>query len=536
MDRLMRRIGVLVALSFALPAWPQDRGVELAHEIVARKQVALVIGNSRYLNQPPLKNPVNDARAIAERLEALNYGVVKVFDANRRDMGRAIAKFEGMLGIGDVALFFYAGHGVQSEGENYLLPVDFDGQDEIDVRNDTYSAGKIQERMEKSGAQLNILILDACRNNPYRGSSRAGTRGLAAMSAGRGTFIAFATAPGRTASDGNGQNGLFTENLLGALSTPGLMLGELFDVVRERVDVASNGAQLPWTLSSVVGRYSFVPALRAAPMVNTRGPQPGDVKVNPKDGQRYAWIPPGTFMMGCSPDDTECKEDEKPAHRVTITKGFWLGQTSVTVGAWKRYAQQTGKAMPPEPKFLDRQLNAGWANEQQPIVNITWDEAAAYCAAAAGGRLPTEAEWEYAARAGTTGSRYGNPDDIAWYVYNSGKERIDSAAILRDDRKNYSARLSANGNEPKPVGMKQPNAWKLYDMLGNAYSWTSDWYSDKYYEQSDKRDPLGPPGGPSRIRRGGSWISGAPNLRVSSRFPFAPDRRLNSSGARCVLE
>src|SRR5262249_3960087 len=162
-------------------------------------------------------------------------------------------------------------------------------------RTDAYSAGRIQERMEKSGAQLNILILDACRNNPYRGSSRAAARGLAAMSAGRGTFIAFATAPGRTASDGGGKNGLFTEHLLALLPSPGLLLGELFDRVRERVDAASNGSQLPWSQTSVIGRYSFVPDAANAPAAPpaafpVRGgessPSAGG-KASPKDGGPY---------------------------------------------------------------------------------------------------------------------------------------------------------------------------------------------------------------------------------------------------------
>jgi len=488
----MRGIILFAILLATLPAPSQQRGFQ-RETIAARKQVALVIGNSAYANQP-LKNPANDARAITARLKTLSYDVVSVFDANRRDMNRAIEQFVGRVGSGDVALFFYAGHGVQVDGENYLLPIDFEGQDEIDVRSDALAAGKIQDRMEKSGAQLNIVILDACRNNPYRGASRSSTRGLAAMSAGRGTFIAFATAPGRTASDGPGQNGLFTEHLLGALATPGLMLSELFDVVRERVDAASSGAQIPWTVSSVVGRYSFVPGERAeiaaAPTVS-RDPQPGDVKVNPKDGQRYVWIPPGTFTMGCSPGDSECDDDEKPAHQVAIAKGFWLGQSSITVGAWKRFISQTGNAMPPEPKYYHRELNPDWANPQQPIVNITWDDAAKYCSAA-GGRLPTEAEWEYAARAGTTGARYGNLDATAWYADNSGTERIDSAVIWRDDEKNYDPRIQANRNAPKPVGMKRPNAWKLYDMLGNVWQWTADWYGGKYYEQRDGQDPLGP--------------------------------------------
>jgi len=466
-----------------------------------------------------------------------------VFDANRRTMGRAIEQFAGKLGTGDVAVFFFAGHGVQVDGENFLLPIDFDGQDEVDVRNDTFAAGKIQERMERSGAQLNVLILDACRNNPYRGANRAGSRGLAAMSAGRGTFIAFATAPGRTASDGSGQNGLFTEHLLGALSTPGLTLDEMFGVVRDRVDAASNGAQLPWTLNSVVGRYSFIPGESTGPVrsvsnpppVVTGGPQPGEVKVNPKDGQRYVWIPPGTFRRGCSPADNECEADEVPAHDVTLTKGYWLGQTSATVAAWKRYAQKIGKPMPPEAVFEGHKFNPGWADEQQPIINITWDEAVAYCSAA-GGRLPTEAEWEHAARAGTTASRYGDVEAIAWYADNSGRARIDSAGIWRDDQKNYGSRLAANGNGPRPVGLKLPNAWKLYDMLGNVWQWTSDWYGHQYYEQREGQDPRGPTGGSHRATRGGSWFNSVTFVRLSDRTGNLPGERNGFNTVRCVGE
>jgi len=343
-------------------------------EITARKQVALVIGNSAYANHP-LRNPANDARAISSRLQALNYDVVSILDADHPALDRAIDQFASKLGTDDVALYFFSGHGVQVGGENYLLPVDFDGQDEIDVRHDAVPAGRIQERMEQSGAQLNILILDACRNNPYRGWNRSGMRGLAPMSGVRGTFIAYATGPGRTASDGAGQNGLFTEHLLNALSLPGLALGELFDVVRERVDAASNGKQTPWVHSSVVGRYSFVPGgALPIPVVNP-GPQAGDIKLNPKDGQPYVWIPSGTFTMGCSPGDDECFPDETPAHQVTISRGFWLGQTPVTQAA---YARVTGR----NPSHFK--------GANLPVESINWAEARAYCQAI-GGRLPTEA-------------------------------------------------------------------------------------------------------------------------------------------------
>jgi formylglycine-generating enzyme required for sulfatase activity len=388
--------------------------------------------------------------------------------------------------------------------------------------------------MERSGAQLSIIVLDACRDNPYHSSSRGGAGGLAAMNAARGTFIAFATSPGHTASDNPpGQNGLFTQYLLDALSVRGLGLDDVFNLVRERVDASSGGKQLPWTLSGVVGRYSFLPgeAGPEPPPAVDRAPHARDTKVNPADGQLYVWIPPGTFMMGCSAGDSECKDDEKPAHKVTITMGFWMGQTPVTVGAWKKL----GKGLPPEPKSLDHELNPGWRDERQPIVNVTWGEAEEFCEAA-GMRLPTEAEWEYAARAGSTGARYGNLGDIAWYADNSGRQRIDSTAIGKTDHKNYKQRLVDNGNGAKPVGKKQPNAFGLYDMLGNVWQRTADWYDATYYQASERQNPLGPPGGTYRTRRGGSWYNNPRLERASTRSKQEPGNRVYDSGLRCVGE
>jgi formylglycine-generating enzyme required for sulfatase activity len=357
------------------------------------------------------------------------------------------------------------------------------------------------------------------------------------MNAGRGTFIAFATAPGRTASDNpGGQFGLFTQYLLEAMATPGLGLNDVFDVVRERVDSASGGKQLPWTLSSVVGRYSFTPGGRTVempPVVTGRGPQPGDVRLNPKDGQRYVWIPPGRFSMGCSPGDTECAAEETPAHVVTISKGFWLAQTHVTVGAWKRYRAATGKSALPSIDTLGRtNLNEG-GSDDRPVVAVTWEEARDFCGWA-GSRLPTEAEWEYAARAGSTSARYGALDAIAWYGDNVGKNRIDAAQIWRTDQANYDKRLLDNGNGPRAVAQKQPNAWNLYDMLGNVWQWTADWYDAAYYARAESRDPLGPPNGQRRVMRGGAWSGGPWNIRLSYRIPGDPAGRNISIGVRCA--
>ena len=198
----------------------------------------------------------------------------------------------------------------------------------------------------------------------------------------------------------------------------------------------------------------------------------GTVKRNPRDGLNYVWVPPGIFEMGCSPPvkdrykhpkDKSCRSNEKPRHRVRISKGFWLGQTPVTVEAFKRFVVETKREMPDEPYLHDRALNPGWSQGDQPVPCVTWGQAREYCKWA-GGRLPTESEWEYAARAGTIWSRYGPLEEIAWFGDNSGKP-FDSAIAWEDEAKKkwdeYAKILDKNGNEIKGVGLQRPNSWKL---------------------------------------------------------------------------
>lgn len=263
-------------------------------------------------------------------------------------------------------------------------------------------------------------------------------------------------------------------------------------------------------------------------------PKPGQVRENPKDGQRYVWIPAGTFRMGCSPDDDECNDDEKPDRAVTISRGFWMGQTEVTVRAWRSYARAERKSMPPDPMLADRDLNAGWSAEQQPIANITWFEASDFCRWV-GGRLPSEAEWEYAARAGTTGPRYGDLDAIAWYGDNSGRRPLNSKALFNEDRPHYGDLLLLNENGPQLVAKKQPNAWNLYDMLGNVWEWAADWYDPEYYAQREDDDPKGAASSRFRVLRGGSWDYYPKVISASHRGWLAPASRVSDSGLRCVL-
>jgi len=262
----------------------------------------------------------------------------------------------------------------------------------------------------------------------------------------------------------------------------------------------------------------------------TNAPHAGEAKVNPKDGLKYVWIPPGKFMMGCSPGDNECDDDEKPAHPVTITKGFWFGQTPVTVGAYRRYASASGKDMPAAPNF-----DVNWTNDNRPIVNVSWNDSQAYCQWA-GGRLPTEAEWEYAARAGSTEARYGPLDEVAWYANNSGRQRLDSAEIFRTDRANYAKRLNDNGNGTHEVAQKRANGLGLYDTLGNVWQWVNDRYDANYYQNSPASDPSGQSTGQHRAWRGGSWVDVPWVVRVSFRGGYGPAPGYGSIGFRCVGE
>jgi formylglycine-generating enzyme required for sulfatase activity len=231
--------------------------------------------------------------------------------------------------------------------------------------------------------------------------------------------------------------------------------------------------------------------------LTAQAPPPVSTRVNPKDGLTYVWIPPGTFMMGCSPGDSECYDNEKPSHRVTITKGFWMGQTEVTQAAYERVMQG-------DPEFLF------FKGASLPVETITWDEAGAYCKAV-GKRLPTEAEWEYAARGGSSEVRYGALDAVAWYDKNSSRKT-------------------------HPVGRKQANGYGLYDMLGNVWEWVEDWYDEKYYASSPASDPKGPSSGKLRVLRGGSFYNNPRNLRASYRIRSVPVNQYINFGFRCAGE
>jgi hypothetical protein len=243
------RLAVASAVGVCILASAPSLGAQAARE---EPRLALVIGNSAY-PESPLRNPVNDVRAMAKRFRELGFTVLAHENATKKTMEAAIIEFGRRLAEGGVGAFYYAGHGLQVRGRNYLVPVDAEIDDEASTRVAAVDVELLLEQMAEAKNRVNIVILDACRNNPFERRMRGASRGLAAVDAARGTLVAYATAPGSVAADGDGANGLYTEELLQALREPGLKVEEVFKRVRVNVARRSKGAQTPWESSSLTG-------------------------------------------------------------------------------------------------------------------------------------------------------------------------------------------------------------------------------------------------------------------------------------------
>ena len=262
---------VLVCTGATLVSAQATKGISRVSQAVPEsgRKMALIIGNANY-QTAPLRNPVNDARMMSRTLRGLGFDVDLLEDASQRDMKRAIDRFGKKLQDGGLGLFYYSGHGMQVEGHNYMIPVKAQIGAEEDVEYESVDVGRVLAKMEAARNVMNLVILDACRNNPYARSFRSAAQGLATLNAPSGTFIAYATAPGSVASDGSGSNGLYTGELIHHMQTPGLKLEEVFKRVRASVQDKSNGSQVPWDASSLTGDFFFVKAQPEPPKAITR--------------------------------------------------------------------------------------------------------------------------------------------------------------------------------------------------------------------------------------------------------------------------
>ncbi|MBI2289556.1 MAG: SUMF1/EgtB/PvdO family nonheme iron enzyme, partial [Betaproteobacteria bacterium] len=552
------------------------------------QRVALVIGNANY-RTAPLRNPANDAKAVADKLQGLGFKVTLKLDQDQKGMADAIRAFGNQLKAGGAGLFYYAGHGMQVKGRNFLIPVDADIQNEDEVPYRSIDANEVLSKMETARNRLNLMILDACRNNPFSRKFRSGNQGLAQMDAPSGTLVAFATAPGSVASDGSGKNGLYTQHLLASLGQPGVPVEQVFKRVRVGVMKDTRNAQVPWESSSLVGDFYFKPgtatlttadpaAIELAYWESIKGstsaddyksylkkypngqfadlakrrvlnpPKPsttsvasiaptsatkpesvpggvaGKVWKEPTTGMEFVWIPKGCFQMG-SPISERGRNDNEHPHQVCI-EGYWLAKYEVTNAQYRQF----------KPSHDSGQFEGNSVNgDTQPVVNVSWNDAVAFAEwlSAKTGKtfeLPTEAEWEYAARAGTQTARHFGDDDGSLCRHANVTDQTAATSALFD--KNWMPFSSCDDGYKvsAPVGRFAPNSFGLHDMLGNVSEWTASPY-DKAYAGGEKRAATTAEDGP-RVTRGGAWFGHPGHVRSAARIGTTPDIRLMFIGLR----
>ena len=492
--RAVRLMLLLLAVISGTAVAQRNLSVAPANE----QRVALVIGNSAY-KQGPLRNPVNDARAMASRLKSLGFDVLLKENLRTREIGSAYREFRTKIKPGATALVFYAGHGVQVKGQNYFPAVDAEIDAEEDVPLQSLNLGTLLENMEEAKAAVSLVFLDACRDNPFGRRFRSASRGLAKVEAASGTLIHYATKPGSVAADGDGKNGTYTEALLAQLDSPlpvELMLKQVTNLVVNR----TKGRQEPWVEGSLRGEFYFsskaaaqvapvqqqavdphanersfwdsvkdsrnadelqaylnrfpnglfvelaqsrlkgvtsppVQLVASPPVVSSPANrlQPATVAAGSRfkdcdDCPEMVVIPAGRFTMGAAPGEEEStklpdnlRNGSQPQHGVDVA-GFAAGRFEITRGQYRAFVEATGRsssggcvAWNGSKSEMDQAKD--WRNpsyaqdDSHPVSCVSWDDAKAYTVwmsqkTGKAYRLLTEAEWEYAARAGTTTRRF----------------------------------------------------------------------------------------------------------------------------------
>ncbi len=297
---------------------------------------ALVIGNAAYKNYP-LKNPVNDATGMANALKKNGFQVTLLKNAGQRKMEEAIHHFGRQLQRGDVGLFYFAGHGIQHKGRNYLIPVNARILDEADVKYKAVDAGTVLSKMELAGNDVNIVILDACRNNPFARNFRSiERRGLVQMSQPTGSLVAYSTAPGSVSEDGRGKHGIYTGFLLEYMNKPGLTIEQVFKQVRKSVRKKTGNRQVPWENSSLTGNFYFagpgVPKMEVK-KAGSVSPATGSIRITTEPENAKIWIDEG--YEGYAPLEIA---DLKPGLIVVKAgkNGYWQQKEKVRIRAGRQ--------------------------------------------------------------------------------------------------------------------------------------------------------------------------------------------------------
>ncbi len=533
----------------------------------AERRVALVIGNSAYASSP-LKNPVNDARDMRAKLLTLGFAsgdIVYREDLKASQIGGVLREFRGKLSRDAVALVFYAGHGVQIRGENYLPTVDAQVVGEEDVPQQSLALKAVMNVLEESDARLKLVFLDACRNNPYARNFRSGSRGLArVLDAPTGTLIAYATRPGQEAADGTGRNGVFTAELLRNMSEPGVPVESMLKRVVRGVRERTGGSQIPWPEGAIDGDFYFVASapqppvmLPSVPPVQApSGPKPGDVIKDCDACPALVVLPKGRFDMGSPAAEPGRQADEGPVHGVRIEHALAVGRFEVSRGEFGRFVAASNYRTEAEwgngcaawtgSKWeFDGARN--WRSpgftqgDDHPVVCVSWNDVQAYVAwlngvsPGKGYRLLSEAEWEYAARAGRGAGRYPWGDDLEnslQCLYANGADRTMREQI--SGTVGWAVATCADGHVyTAPGSALAPNGFGLFHMSGNAWEWVQDVWHDSYDgAPADGRVWDEDEDTSRRVLRGGSWIILPSNLRSADRDWNTRGYRSNFAGFR----
>jgi formylglycine-generating enzyme required for sulfatase activity len=552
---VVKRFLVLALLMMAFAVSPAQ----------AAKRVALVIGNNNYTTLPNLNNAKKDAEGMAAKLRGLGFDVILKTNAGVRAIGRALADFENRLAKADVALVFYAGHGIQANGKNHLIPSDARIEVEEDLRFGSIDSQEFLHAMNRAGTPLNIVILDACRDNPLPRRSRSAERGLSiqAVPTGiKGTAVVYSAAPGQKAQDGpRGGHGVFTGALLKVLDEPGLKLEDVFKKTARRVASLTRGKQDPWINSSVKGDFYFKPG-GASPRLTTKSADKETVfwqsikdSNNAEDYKDYLMqYPSGTFARlakrriekhryltdeelygvdGNKPQNISFKDCPKCPEMVVIPAGsFRMGSkmtfsTDVHPSEWhvhnvtipKPIAVGKFEVTQAEYRAVIGSNPSKFKGDRNPVERVSWEDAHDFVrklSAKTGKkyRLLSEAEWEYAARAGTTTK------------YSWGDETGDNNANCRGCVSRWDKSQAA------PVGTFGANAFGLFDMHGNVWEWVGDcWH--KNYNGAPTNGTVWSGGDCSdRVVRGGSWYDTSQFIRSGYRIEHPIGSRLDIKGFR----
>ncbi len=492
-------------------------------------RLALVIGNSAYPGQA-LPNAANDAQDMAATLRQLGFEVILKLNLNQTELEDVVSAFTQRLKNYEVGLFYFAGHGFEAgDNLNYLMSVEVRSDlNETLAKRKSLCLNDVMSSMKEANSHTNILLVDACRNNPFRGWDRNTASGLGAVNAPSGTIAFFAASPGQTASENAGQrNGLFTQELLKQLRQPNVELISIFKNTARAVK-GKNARQTPYQAGFITDDFYF--KRTDTPTQISRQEEPAKPVVDLEPIAMIS-IPGGSFMMGSN------NEWEKPIHRVTLSR-FMMAKYETTVAEFERFVEATGYQTEAEKGNgskvysngkWETKADAYWRCDTEgkvrprseynhPVIHVSWKDAVAYCEwlsqrTGQQYRLPTEAEWEYAARGGqqsrkTIYAGSNNLNEVGWHTQRRGT---------------YA------------VGQKRANELGLYDLSGNVWEWCSDWSSEDFYTYSPERDPTGPSRGAYRTVRGGSWFHDAEDNRVSARMGIEPVTSISWLGFRVVL-